>query len=351
MRPPRPVVCLANGNFQGRLIRLVADAIHSRRARPIHVVSSTRMDPLHSWPEERASPHRVEAHAVDWAEAEHLVQTAAVFVIAPFWVDTPRRLAGVARRAGTPVVCVVGDLGYGEGRLGPADASECPDAICAPDPITRELLIRHGFDASLIHETGSPYFDTLLEAAALPPPPIGGLRVGVLANPNGLRQERRSRERFVPEGVVPAVDRVLAGYPGSRMTVRLHPRQDPTLVAQQFDLPGSASFDPLPPISTFAEFVAAHHAIVGSYSSGLMVARLLGRPAISFQPPMGDEGLRREVFAAWDIPVVTDDASLAACLAERLQSPGRPLDPHGLLYHPGRSLDAISTVILEASVP
>ena len=129
--------------------------------------------------------------------------------------------------------------------------------------------------------------------------------------------------------------------------MRLHPRQDPSRIAAAFPLPPGARIEPPQAGTTLVEFLAGQHLVVGSYSMGLMEARLLGRPALSYQPPDADDGLRREIFAAWDVPVARDDAELAALLAERWQHPGPPLSPEALLFRPGRSLAAIAEQVRE----
>jgi hypothetical protein len=63
---------------------------------------------------------------------------------------------------------------------------------------------------------------------------------------------------------------------------------------------------------------------------------------------MHDDGLRREIFAAWDVPVATDEDALAVLVADRLRCPGPPLAPETVLYQPGRSVAAIMDVIAEA---
>lgn len=343
----RPIVLLANGNLNGRVLRLVADGLRRAQERPVRLVTSTRLNSLTRWPEERDEPHLVEPRLVAWEEAERLVETAAAFVLPPFWNGSARRLIGRARRAGTPVVCVVADVGYGASKLETTDQSELPDRICVADPVSRQLLVRHGAPETLLRNVGSPYFDAVLASPPSPPLAAGPLRVGLLANPDGARERLADRDQVSPDGVLAAVELVLREHPGARLTIRLHPRQRPERIGDAFPPRPTAVLDPLPPVTTMTEFVHSHHLVVGSYSMGLMVARLLGRPAVSFQPPMADDGLRREVFAAWDVPVATDEASLAATIAERLHCPGPPLVAERLLYCPGHSLAAISRVIQE----
>ncbi len=346
-RLARPILLLANGNLNGRVIRLLADHLHLRGRWPVRLVASTGLRDLNTWPEERDRPHRVEPDWVTPDELHTLVAHAGAFVIPPFWNPFGPGLVSLGRRAGTPVVYVMADVGYGVRKLDVADSTMLPEYICAADPITRRLMIEHTIPGSLIRETGSPYFDEWVDTQ-LPPPPETPLRIGVLANPDGMREGRTNPEDRTPEGVIEAIKRVLDIHQDAHLTVRLHPRQDPTRIREAFTLPPSATFDPVEPASPFAEFLAAHHLVVGSYSMGLAVARLLGRPTVSFQPPMADDGLRREIFAAWDVPVATDDEMFETMIVERLKSPGQRLDVRSVLYQPGHSLEAIEKVIDEA---
>jgi hypothetical protein len=347
MSSSRPIVCLANGNLNGRVARLVADGLHHRIGSPVRLISTTRLHALECWPEERAQPHVLTPEIVDAEEAVRAVQDAAVFVMPPFWDRWTQDLIGKARRAGTPVVAVVADVGYGARKLDTSDEARLPHRICVGDPITRGLLIRNGTPASIIRNTGNPYFDAVLSER-----PTSGpghpRRVGVFANPDGVHERVRGSNVTTPEGVLPALSQALRAFPDAQITVRLHPRQNLDRIGEMFPLPESAVFDSLDPASPVSEFIAAHDLVVGSYSTGLIVARLLGRPAVSFQPPMGDnDGLRREIFAAWDVPVATDDVTFAAYIAERLEFAGPALDPKKVLYHPGESLDVITSVVRE----
>lgn len=125
-RATAPILLLANGNLNGRVIRLVADELHREHGRAVRVISATRMNPLTHWPDERAHPHAVEVECVGRAELERLVGMASVFVAPPFWDPWLRRLVHLARDAGTPTVCVVADVGYGALKLDPHDTGACP---------------------------------------------------------------------------------------------------------------------------------------------------------------------------------------------------------------------------------
>lgn len=347
-RSQRSIICLANGNLNGRVMRLLADSLHRRRPGAVQVMTGTWLNALNVWPEERDAPHVLTPIAVDWAEAERRVQEADVFVLPPSWNESARRLVAIAHRAGTPVVYVMADIGYGARKLDTVEPSDMPDLVCVADPVTRGLLVRHGVAPGIIRNVGSPYLDAVL--ADVNPPAASGspLRIGLLANPDGLREQLTSKGATEPEGVLPALERVLRKLPGAHLTVRLHPRQVASRVAEAFRLPTNAAFDATAPPSTLASFVAAHHLIVGSYSMGLMVARLLGRPAISFQPVLDDDGIRREVFAAWDVPIADDNEALAVLIHDRLRQPQPQLDAASIFYNPGRSTDAIVGALDEA---
>jgi hypothetical protein len=346
-----PIVVLANGNLNGRVPRLVADELSRTHGRVVRVISLRHLNPLTAWPDERTRPHAVDVEHVDKAEAERIVRTAAVFVLPPFWDPYPSRLVAVARKAGTPVVCVVADVGYGARKLDATDPAALPDRICVADPITRGLLLRNGIPVELIRNAGSPQLDSILPREPLPAPPSATpWRIGLLANPDGKREHLSDKHSRTDEGVLPAVHRALQSFPGARLTIRTHPRQDPARIREAFPLGDATRIDPLEPRSTLPEFIAAQHLVVGSYSMGLMVARLLGRPAVSFQPRRTDDGLRREIFAAWDVPVAANEEELAAHLATCMRSVDGPLSAGPLLYEPGASLQAIAKVVFEAEV-
>jgi hypothetical protein len=338
-----PVLLLANGNLNGRTIRLIADDLHRRRM-PVRLVTTAGLIP---WPEERDHPHIVPPASVSWEKAEFLVRSASLLILPASWDRAVDRITAVARDAGTPVVCVVADFGYGARKLDPSERQVAADQICVGDPVTHRHLVSHGVAPPFMREVGSPHIDTVLAAPRRLRLPGRPLRIGLLANPDGMRELHSDPDARIPEEVLPAVNAVLGNMPDARLTVRLHPRQDASLIATHFHLPDQAAFDPFPAATALHEFVADHDLIVGSYSMGLLIARFMGCPVVSYQPVVDDTGIRREIFGEWDIPVATDPEMLAATMADRLRDPGRPLDPASVLYNPGASLDAIAEVVAE----
>jgi hypothetical protein len=80
-----------------------------------------------------SAPHVVEPDLLEVREAERRIRDAAVFVLPPFWSETARHLIGVVRRAGTPVVCVMADIGYGVQKLDATSPATLPDLVCVAD--------------------------------------------------------------------------------------------------------------------------------------------------------------------------------------------------------------------------
>lgn len=333
------VVFLTNGNLNGRVIRLVAD--HAQETSGLRATLLS-FAPLTPWPEQQGSPHRVEPRLVDLAEAERRIASARAFVYAPSpFADHPR-LVRLARRLGVPSVAIIADVGWGETKLDPAEPSGLPDRVCVADPVTEELLLRRGVAERILRRTGSPHLDVTVQRTPLPPPAAPGRRVGALVNPVlDLRAPVRPAPRPELE-VVRGIERAVAGLPGVSLTLRLHPRLDPRCAS---DLPGAA-LDPLEPRRPFEEFVADQHRVVGSHSTGLLVARMLGRPAASFQPEAG-AAIRAELFAAWGIPILTRPEDRRSWLLASDEAVAPPLRIEELLFRPGRSLEAIAEVVGE----
>jgi hypothetical protein len=234
-------------------------------------------------------------------------------VYAASWYDDLPELIPAARRAGTASVCIMADVGFGTEKVDPGDPSRLPDRVCVADPVTKALVVRRGLSQSIVVEAGSPYLDTVLPHAPLPRLDSSPRRIGLLVNPElASGPEPRSTGRVDVE-VARAIQRVIATLPDTRLTLRMHPR-----LKSPIEVPGAA-LDPIEPRSTMPEFVSGQHRILGTYSTGLLVVRLLGRPALSFQPRSQGTVRRPEVFEAWGIPVLREPADLRAWLLEPIE--------------------------------
>jgi hypothetical protein len=334
----KPVVFLANGNLNGRTIRLVADHFDSTHRLPVRLISTGA---LLRWPEERSHPHTVQATPVDPAEAERLIAGASAYVFAATFDPIPNRMVGVARRAGTPSFCIVADVDFGAARLDPADPSSLPDRIGIGDPITSSLLTERGVPPSIIGHVGSPYLDSILSVPALPRPGGRELRVGLLFNPDGIEARKVG---YSEEDVFWGTREALKPLPESRLTIRPHPRLDPSWIEEAVATIDSAVVESADR-RTMVEFVASHHLTVASYSTGLLVTKALGRPAVSFQPSPDGRRLRGEAFSSWGIPIVSTSDELSRSVAESRRSPSKPLPFERLLFQPHQSLEEISREI------
>jgi hypothetical protein len=137
--------------------------------------------------------------------------------------------------------------------------------------------------------------------------------------------------------------------PDLRMTVRPHPRLS---IQENRELRGrteSSRIEPPESATAMADFVFRHDIIVGAYSMGLLVARQLGRPAVSFQPVASENRFREEIFAAWGIPVVQRPAHLAPRIREAVRSGAKQRAINELVFQRSQSVETISCAVLEMS--
>lgn len=330
------VIILAGGNLNGRVMRLVADELAECGRLKTRLLG---IFPLLEWSEQPGDSHLVAPIAVEWDQIrQHLAGTSA-FVFAPSFRDGFWDLVREAKSLGIPTVCVLADIGFGAERFEGIDQVCMPDLICVSDPVTLQLCLDIGVPEERLFKSGSPYLDTMI-GQRLPDGPAGTRRIGLLLGTERLSPQKKRcsgrPERTLLEGVHSAVRAI----EGMEMTVRLHPRiaNDPSLV------PEDAALDPLYPRSTFFDFLTHHHQIIASMSTGLLVARILGRHALSFQPDR-DRACRLEIFEAWGIPVVHHVDEVEAWLRETRDKTPELLCLDGKLYQPGKSLAAITDLV------
>lgn len=182
---------------------------------------------------------------------------------------------------------------------GPLDS--LPDQIAVMDEVARDEMIQNGFPAERLQVTGQPAYDELFA-----PRDSQALRSRV-RTAFGLPDDQAplilfasqpfSELRAIPGAVVPPYDELevldlltRALYPAekpspARLWIRPHPREQPEKFLR-FAGPHqiiSGEFDRLAAID-------AADAVVGMSSAFLLEAALVGKPVLSIQPRLEDEG-------------------------------------------------------------
>lgn len=340
------IVVYANGNLNGRVPRLIADEFArtwGRQVRLIHCV------PLVRWPEEAANPHLVPAERVSWEEATRACLDAAVVVYPPSFEWRAMAMFREARCAGVPSLAVLPDIGFGAERFQSVHALDLPEQLGVADPVTRDMLIERGVPESICRGVGSPYLDTVLVTPRPPRLDAEGLHVGFLLNPDmsPAEAERSTQVNYRQADAAGTLARAVAAMTDTTMTVRPHPRMEEARARALFEGVANAEIDPTRSRSTMEEFCARQHVILATNSSGLIVARLLGLGAVSFQPAPEGLAFREALFEAWGIPIVRDVRELASALHRASSSADLDLPLDRLLYNPGRSLEVIARLTVE----
>ncbi|MEM9302016.1 MAG: hypothetical protein AAGE01_07885 [Pseudomonadota bacterium] len=319
------VFCLANGNLNGRTIRLIADALATNGAVEPDLYTTASVTP---WPEEREAPHRLPVATVSWEEAARRIVAADAFLFPLNWLGATQQLIGAARRAGVPSLGLLCDIGYDAHRIDPSKADSIPDWIGVADPISRDLVLAAGARPAQLLKLGSPYLDSMGKPVS--PPLAGRRRIGVLGSLDYRRRGlpgKRSSEASMQERILA----VLEESGAVEVALREHPRAGSTDT-----------------VSTMREYIAEVHGVVGTYSTGLIVARMLGRHACSFQPERALR-LREDALRAWDVPILATDAALKAWVDTVVE--GRSPPPvKGRRYETGRSCAAIAACIARLAV-
>lgn len=248
----------------------------------------------------------------------------------------------ILRRAahwGVPVLLVVPDMGLDVVRAklkGIGVSIPWPKLLLA-DHRTRESLGELRVPADRVVEFGNPYFDDLYAELRGDDPgcwdPVG---IGYFSTPFELDFKR---------GILPAdyrhrdfVDdiRRVCFKLGQPLQVKRHPQVDPDL----FD--GLTVFDGTP-----LQMIRKIRVAVGSYSTTLLEAYVAGIPTISYQP--WEANIREDVFAC-RIPIVKTPADFEALLRVALLHTTSTEGPNLITYNPGRSLEAIQSLLKELAL-
>lgn len=326
----------ANGNLNGRVIRLVADELLRSYGIPVEVHHCI---PLTTWPEARQAPHLVEVQRLTRAMAERRTCHAAVHVFPATWDQRVLSQQAAVRRAGVSTVCILADVGWGTRKLAHLLDSDVPDAIIVPDYFSYRSLLDFGFPENRLVSAGSPYLDTVLASGNVPFPE-GGRRLGAFASPEPSPDEIIARGcSYRQSEAMQMIKRVAGRISGLELEIRAHPR---TLPGRNNKVDGQRGR------STLAEFVGRCQGVVATRSLGLIAARLLGRSAVSLQPvPVGD-GDRELVFEACGIPIARNEVALEQILANLPQRATTAPDTSSWLFNPGHSNKLICEVIVAA---
>ncbi len=333
------ILIYTNGNLNGRVARLIADRIAQNGEQTVRVIYSSSIT---KWPEEESTPYLVDAWFVTQEEAEDLATKATVFVYTASWDGWVGMLARKAHYNGARVICVFADIGYGVEKVANFKNEWLPPFIIVPDPVTYGLLLKAGVPENNLIKAGSPYLDWFLRSKSRKKKCVSEkINVGLLLSPEANYQENNAGGSLCSQ--IDASIRAaksISQLSNIFLTVRPHPKMDVTELSGYDEL-ASISTDKAAHSSSIEEFCAKQDIIVGVRSLGLLVARVLGLHAVSFQPISEGMGSREAVFEKWGVSLARNEWQLRKTIsAACLNKPNRiNLKKH--IYNAGFSLDEI----------
>lgn len=234
-------------------------------------------------------------------------------------------------------IAFLNDLGGGGRKFFEGDEMILPDCIAVADVITYQNLLKSGIPGSILFQAGSIFLDAVKVSE------VGkqaSRSVGYLSVPNDDDAAVWGQELGYSELDI-AKDLVAFGANRKEytLTIRKHPKEKGSPKYEFLSAKNIAIEDHGQ--SSIEEFVMDHEVLVSSYSTGLLVAAKLGRPAISYQPNAHNP-VRAELYALLEIPVVTDRQRFQSLMHEGLTTIPT-VDK--VLFNPGNALQSISTFL------
>lgn len=180
--------------------------------------------------------------------------------------------------------------------------AQMPDTVCVMDEVYRQVMLDNGFPDRSLVVTGQPHLEKLsagrsaLKFNALPQ------KILFLSQPNevlGFSIERPLEE------VIKNLDIYAQGQKGCQLTVKLHPKEDRTLVnkivKEQAKTHLTITIEDGPVL--LEKLVEAHDVVLGYRSMGLFEAKAMGRPTFAVEEVV-IEGPLQKALQNFGIPIV-----------------------------------------------
>jgi hypothetical protein len=332
MRTRIGVALFVSGNLAAETVLLVHDFLVSR----VEFVPTLITDGYHPTSVVRDDVLRWPSDAAKSAiAAADLLLTS---IRSPGTVE--RAVLTYAKQVKTRQVVLLADLGTGPAKFCEDGGWVLPDVLAVADTTTEQIFLRAGIPEARLRRVGSPYLDSFLNVEVLESSPAHDL--AFFSVPNALDFRIWGVEAPYQEADVLDVLREFVMISGHRACVRAHPKE----LTYLDDTQRWRGFAPESclEVST-TEYVINHRAVISTYSTALLVARVLRRFSASLQPKI-QQPVRSDLYEAWNIPIVQTAGGLLKLFEAGAPIPARHSVP---LYNPGRALDAVANLLLEMS--
>lgn len=263
----RKITLLLNGNLPAQTLNIVIDTMRSRKDFAIDVLSSGEI-----FDEEISRRHEMH-HLTDETIAAQA--NADLLILAP---RTPGKFEGNVcarvKKLGTKVLAICSDIGGGIEKY--RNFSILPDKLAVPDSIVKEEFIASGIPSQKLVEYGSPYLDAWVESCGRIHQ--SNQNVCLYEVPNQFDWRVRHEKVHYCEQKIASDLASVCLEQGAELYYRHHPWN---LANKRF-----VTLEPNFEVATgdLKSLFSKCNIVVSTYSTVLVLARISGLKAISYQP-------------------------------------------------------------------
>lgn len=200
-----------------------------------------------------------------------------------------------------------------------------PDKIFIADKKTHDYLINYGVPENLIIAAGSPYFDMIYNRSENEKRRPNKNLLVYISTPFELDHKRGILDVPYEQRQLIQDIKTAAQELNLDLVAKRHTQLDPKLFN------GINTYD-----GDIFSLIMQAHVVVGSYSTGLLEASVIGTPVVSYQP--WSKNIREDVFFG-RIPIANSYAELVKYISKALQLKSSSLNK--MTYNPGKSLSVI----------
>lgn len=238
-----------------------------------------------------------------------------MFITGMMWPGfKERRLIDHAKKKGAVSVVIFADICGDAKKFLSGPGCILPDFICVSDRFTYSNLLNSGIPRRLLVPAGSLYLDSLVRENVYRQPDCQSVDIGYLSVPNKSDFLMWGREQHYCEVDIAKDVKEATCLIGAKLVVRKHPkeRNSPKYSALEDDGLKVEEAEKMPIIG----FIRRFSAVVSSYSTAILLAPMMNRRAISYQPHCRDP-VRGLLYKEIGIPVVSSFEDLKRQLSDK----------------------------------
>lgn len=222
-----------------------------------------------------------------------------------------RKLISEAKERGALTIVMYPDIAGTVEKFLIDGSALLPDYICVADKITYENLLLGGIPGELIIPIGSLYLDKIFQRYRSSEQISCESYIGYLSVPNANDFTMWGRSLGYNELDIARDLAAVCGHYEVGLRIRKHPKEFGSEKYNVAELQAVVVEDHKR--CEIINFIAGCTAIVSSYSTALVIAKKMGKVAISYQPGCSNPA-RASLYKALGIPVINNPQELESAL-------------------------------------